>query len=312
MATATGGHTSLDVFRLLAKARREGRGSALVTVVGLTGSSARSVGTHMAVVEDGRFAGSFSGGCVEAAVVAEAQRSISSGKSQVVRFGAGSPYIDIRLPCGGGADLLFQPRLPREIVETIADRLTRRQPVTLQLRAADVPVVIRPRTEADAGAYQVRHVPPLRLLILGHGEESLALARLALSFGAEVELWSSEAGVVGHAAALGAVAKQLPAPDGSGLVIDQWTAIVLLFHDHDLEPPLLVQALQSSAFFIGAMGSRGTHAQRLEQLRQAGLPAKLLSRVRGPIGLIPNARDPSMLALSTLAQVADEYRRLVA
>ena len=69
----------------------------------------RNPGTIMGVAEDGSFAGSLSGGCIENAVVAEALEVLKKAKSRIVRFGAGSPYLDIRLPCGGGLDLLFQP-----------------------------------------------------------------------------------------------------------------------------------------------------------------------------------------------------------
>ncbi|MDY7099184.1 MAG: XdhC family protein, partial [Pseudomonadota bacterium] len=81
----------------------------LVTVVAVEGSSMRNPGTIMGVAADGSFEGSLSGGCIENAVVAEALDVLKSGTARVVRFGAGSPYFDIRLPCGGGLDLHFCP-----------------------------------------------------------------------------------------------------------------------------------------------------------------------------------------------------------
>ena len=93
-----GAATSLEILRFMAEAERRGLRAALVTITGLTGSSSRPVGTLMGVAEDGCFAGSFSGGCIEAAVVAEAVEAIRDGRPRQVRYGAGSPYIDIRLP----------------------------------------------------------------------------------------------------------------------------------------------------------------------------------------------------------------------
>ena len=81
----------------------------------------------------------------------------------------------------------------------------------------------------------------------------------------------------------------------------------MLFHDHEWETALLAQALGQPALFIGAMGSAATHARRLEALAAAGVGAAAASRVTGPIGLIPAARDPQTLALSVLAQVVAAY-----
>ncbi|NRD91029.1 hypothetical protein C8024_18600 [Sphingopyxis sp. BSNA05] len=91
----------------------------LITLTAVTGASTRNPGAHMAVAEDGSSTGSFSGGCVEAAVVAEALDVINAGKPREIRFGADSPYLDIRLPCGGGIDLLFTPVADRGIVADI-------------------------------------------------------------------------------------------------------------------------------------------------------------------------------------------------
>ena len=69
------------------------------------------------------------------------------------------------------------------------------------------------------------------------------------------------------------------------------------------------QALSSSAFYVGAMGSRQTHALRETYLADIGVPAKERARMVAPIGLIPSTRDPATLALSTLAQVVESYHR---
>jgi xanthine dehydrogenase accessory factor len=95
------------------------------------------------------------------------------------------------------------------------------------------------------------------------------------------------------------------------LVADPWSAVVFLFHDHAWEPSLLEQVITQPRFFIGAMGSSRTHANRLEQLRERGVPEEPLARITAPLGLIPSARDPMTLALSALAQVVDRYRHVV-
>ena len=87
---------------------------------------------------------------------------------------------------------------------------------------------------------------------------------------------------------------------------------MFLFHDHTWEPSLLEQVITQPWFFIGAMGSRRTHENRLEQLRGREIPEEALARIAAPLGLIPSARDPMTLALSALAQVVDRYRQIVA
>ena len=118
----------------------------------------------------------------------------------------------------------------------------------------------------------------------------------------------ADAAILDRAAACGAAAHQLKTHGPSdALVADAWTAIVCLFHDHDWEGPLLAQALGTPAFYVGAMGSRKTHAARLEGLRALGVAEADAARIVSPIGLIPSSRDPETLALSTLCQVVAAY-----
>lgn len=84
----------------------------------------------------------------------------------------------------------------------------------------------------------------------------------------------------------------------------------MLFHDHDWETELLLQLLEQTPFFIGAMGSRATHAWRLRILAERGVAAASLARIVGPVGLIDAARDPETLALSALGQIVGFYQEL--
>ena len=90
----------------------------------------------------------------------------------------------------------------------------------------------------------------------------------------------------------------------------RFSAAITLFHEHEWEIPFLVQALASDAFFVGAMGSTRAQAQRLRQLGEAGVGEQDLTRLRGPIGLLPRARDPNELAVSILADVMQAYRQV--
>lgn len=303
-------HDARAILRFLTDCARRGERVVLVTLTGVTGSAARAPGEQMAVAGDGASIGSFSGGCVEAAVVAEAQEVLAEGHARQVRFGAGSPYIDIRLPCGGGIDLLFTPDPDPRQVDAALRRLEERRPVCLLLSLTGGIAVSDEPGEQMTGwhetAFQVRHDPPLRMVIMGHGAEPGALTDVALAWGAEVVLLSPQEALVEDAQARGVSAHRLHMLGRSeALVTDPWTAVIALFHDHDWETALLEQALGGDPFFIGAMGSRKTHSERLRRLAEAGCAATDLVRVIGPVGLIPATRDPRTLAVSILAQVLE-------
>ena len=87
------------------------------------------------------------------------------------------------------------------------------------------------------------------------------------------------------------------------LPIDPHSAVLLVFHDHEWEQAVLMQAAQQRPFFIGALGSRRTHAMRVERLKQAGLSEAQCAQVHGPIGLVPSLRNASLIAVSALAEI---------
>lgn len=299
------------ILQFLIDAAERGERAALVTLTDIVGRSSRAPGTQMAVSETGGYVGSFSGGCVEAAVVGEAQRVIRSGIPEILRLGDGSPFIDIRLPCGGGIDLLIVPAPSVDLLEKARRLLARRTPVTLSISRDGgfaVHTGEHDRTGWSADLFRAVHYPALHLMIIGHGEEPRALAAMATAYGAIVTVLTPDMALVDTLHEMNIEAHILKTPNTSeDLRSDPYTAVVFLFHDHDWEQALLQQALSQDAFFIGAMGSRATHGARVDSLRQRGLSEDNINRLVGPIGLVPATRDPETLALSALAQIASLY-----
>lgn len=300
------------VFRFIDAAEQAGQRCVLVTVTDVTGASTRSPGAHLAVREDGGFAGSISGGCVEAAVVAEAIDVLKADRPRRVRFGAGSPYLDIRLPCGGGVDLMFSPLAPAGFGARALCLLDCRQPLRITLPSvgpADVAASDSGFSIAVAGdGVVVTHIPPLRLALIGHGATVDSLAVLAGASAADVVVLSPDADQIARATERGDVGEWLTMPTMAPAIrSDRWTGLVFLFHDHDWEPRLLARLLEQDAFFIGAMGSRKTHADRVVALRALGVGPAAIDRIVAPVGLIPSMRDPETLAVSILAQVVAAY-----
>jgi len=306
--------TPADILRFALDQSREGAGIILVTLTGIEGSSPRAIGAQMAVAADGRYVGSFSGGCIEAAVVAEAIGTLADGRAKLVRFGAGSPYLDIRLPCGGGIDLLFNPRPDPHAIAEVLSRHDRREAAVLRL--SDEGVSSAAMSEGDGAGwrddgFRLCYAPTLRVVAIGQGEELTALARLAASFGADISVLSPDERALSDLAAEGFDTVRLTARTSLPPVrTDAWTAILSVFHDRDWEEELLPPALRLPSFYIGAIGSRRTQDIRLDTLMAAGVPDGLRRKLRTSVGLIPATRDPATLALSALSQIVQEYHRI--
>ncbi|SIN63350.1 xanthine dehydrogenase accessory factor [Parasphingorhabdus marina DSM 22363] len=304
-----------DIFRFLSDALNKGQRCVLVTVASVSGSSMRDPGAHMAVSDDGRFTGSLSGGCIEAAVVAEAQSVLAENCPRVVRFGEGSPYLDIRLPCGGGLDIHFLPIGDDGLVAHCNDALARREPFGLRLpcNSGAGEFLEEPRETVwrqDQDHVEVAHWPSPKLLIAGHGAASVKVARMAESMKMDVAFHSSDEQLVKELDEGGFEARLLKTPrDTAQLSADPWTAIIFMFHDHDWEGHLMEHALGLPHFYIGAMGGKLAHARRKETLAALGATAEQIASIHAPIGLFHSSRDPDTLALSVVAEVTAEYHR---
>jgi len=305
-----------SVFELLSLGAADGLAGALLTIVGIQDGAPRALGAQMAVLTDGRYCGYVSGGCVEAAVASEAIRAIAAGKDEVLRFGTGSRFIDIRLPCGGGIDVHVHVRPDAAMVGEAQRLLDARAPFAIALQpetgvARLVPGSgSRERSEWRNGAF-FRHYHPLtRLVLIGEGHELTALTYLARSVGLPVhDYMTSEAGAAQmqqHGAAVTPVSgATLPQ-----LFVDPFTAIVFVLHDRFKESRLLEAALGYEPFYIGALGSRRTHATRVARLQAAGIGEDRIARLRGPIGLYGPTRTASGLAISVLAEITEARVKL--
>lgn len=254
--------------------------TALCTVVGIDGSFSRRLGAQLAVMPDGEIAGSLADGCLEQQLVLDCR---DTSEAIVKRYGRGSPQIDFRLPCGGGLDILVDPRPDHAACARALDELHRREEVALAL--APNPLLLRRR-----------YIPRLAIRAFGEGPELAALATIASAAGVVCEAIGKSSLTLGQAS------ETPPA--------DPWTAVVMLFHDHEWETALIEETLSSPAFYIGAQGGMRARQARIDALRAMGIPEEGLARVRSPIGSPLGSRTPQALALSVLAEVVGEYERL--
>lgn len=261
---------------------------ALALITGTEGSAYRPVGAGMVIAADGSCTGTLSSGCIERDVVRHALAALATGQGTRLRYGRGSPFFDLKLPCGGGLDVTILPRPDRVAVAAARSQIVRRTAARLRLQAQGVAPI------------ELHLLPPIRFAILGSGPEPVALARLAQAAGYALTCATPD----------GETAAQLPnclemaaAAWPAALVLDDRTAVTLFFHDHDREPPLLAHALASPAFYVGAQGSRRAAEQRDATLAERGVPALQIARLRRPFGSFPSARNPRALAVSVMADV---------
>lgn len=280
----------------------------MAVITGLEGPSYRPLGAMMAISADGtRRVGSLSSGCIERDIAQAASALPVGATPRMLRYGSGSPFGDLRLPCGGGMEVALLHPDRAALAIALAEREARRA-ATLRLDLKSGAMTLGPdaATARIGDQLRIRLRPALRLVVIGSGAEALHVAALAEAAGIEVTLSSPDAETRAAQTARGGVALDLPQPTlPPSPVIDRFTAIALFFHDHDWEAPILAQALATPAFYIGAQGSQRAAAERRAALAGLGVGPEAIARLHGPIGLIPSARDPGVLAVSVLAQLMD-------
>ncbi len=292
-----------DPVAALVAARAPG---VLAVIAGTEGPSYRPVGAMMAVLPDEVRVGTLSSGCVERDIAVQAMRALAAGQSRVIRYGRGSPFLDIQLPCGGGLDIALIPDPDRDVLTRLRAAEAARRPVSLAVDLGTGALALGGMTETarDGDRLTIACPPETRFLVFGKGPEAAAFAALVQASGFPALLLSPDAETLEAPARAGLPTRALPsARFPEDLSPDPWTAVVLFFHDHDWEPPILAEALQTPAFYIGAQGSRRSAALRAMELQALGVGPDGLARLRGPIGLVPSARDARTLAVSVLAEV---------
>lgn len=305
---------------------RDGKGAALATVVETWGSAPRQPGSQLAISGAGQIMGSVSGGCVEGAVVTEALEALADGIPRLLSFGVSDETaFSVGLACGGTIKVLVEPVAPMAdlLAELVAARAARRGIAyavnltdwtrALLAPGADALADARLRSDKagveDDGRFIAPHNPPLRMIVVGAvhiAQPLLQMARLAgydptlidprETFGA-AERFPGET-----------VLDAWPDEALASLAPDSRTAIITLTHDPKLDDPAIRFALRSPCFYLGCLGSKKTHAKRLERLEAAGFSVAEIAKIHAPVGLNIGAKTPAEIALSILAQVTAVLR----
>lgn len=290
---------------VLAAARAwAGAPMALATVVSTWGSAPRPRGSHMLVHADGRFEGSVSGGCVENDILATAAEVIAGAPFALKRYGvADAEAWEVGLPCGGEIQVLVQPvssmGFDPALFERIATARAQGTPIDV---ATDLASGVS--AEGSEGAFVNRYDPPRRLLIVGAVQIAQALAGLARELGIRTVVIDPRARFLTEERFPGVTLDdRWPDEAVEAYAPDRATGVITLSHDTKIDDPALRAALAAPTGYVAALGSRRSHAARLERLAAAGVSAADLERIEGPAGLDIGAIGPAEIALSIAASM---------
>lgn len=306
---------SLDL-RVLGDAlgwRRAGHAVTLVTVVETWGSAPRPPGALLAVRDDGVVSGSVSGGCVEDDLIARVKAGERNGAPSMIAYGVSKEEAArFGLPCGGTLRLVQEPLRDIGWVEELLARTAKHELVarTLTLASGQVTLAAATRDQSmhfDGIELTTLFGPKWRLLLVGAGQLSQAVARMALMLDFDVlvcdprEEYSSTLAITGIRHVPG-----MPDDVVREMRPDAHTAIVALTHDPKLDDMALLEALRSDAFYVGALGSARNQGVRKARLAEHfGLTEEELARLHGPVGLRIGAKTPAEIAVSIVGEIVE-------
>lgn len=319
---------------------------ALATVIQTWGSSPRKVGSHMAFTSSGKITGSVSGGCVENAVIEAGMQVLKTNQPQLLHFGvADETAWEVGLACGGSIDVFVQPinlDAFQELKKIIGsgdsashvtlingtDELLGKEMLIQEsqikfgsfgnetdshvlMMTAQIFTSQRLLLGEEVEVFVKRIQPDPTLVIVGGVHIAIALVSIAQTLGYNTividprKAWAND--------------ERFP---NVNQLIHSWideafdkvkihssTAVVVLTHDPKIDDPAIKFALNSSAFYVGALGSKSTNAKRHKRLLSDGVSELQLSRLHAPIGLDIGASTPEEIALAIMSEVVNVYRK---
>ena len=287
-------------------------------VIQTWGSSPRQVGSIMLIRDDQTIAGSVSGGCVEGAVVEAALTMMEDAGGRRLDFGvADADAWEVGLSCGGEISIwlvsVADSYFAADLLNETASAITAREPFGLQfnLVTGQGHMIPPPITSAlDGTSFNFLQMPRPQLVIVGAVHISQHLAPLAMQIGFRVSIIDPR-GIFSTPDRFPGIALYDCWPDEklAEMVLDQETAMVTLTHDPKIDDAALKIGLSYPLFYIASLGSKKTHAARLERFAAVGFDSAACDRIHGPAGLDIGAKTPAEIAVSVAAELVRSYRQ---
>jgi xanthine dehydrogenase accessory factor len=299
----------LDVLERARDWRREGRRVWLLTVAQTFGASPRPPGSLAAIRDDGILVGSVSGGCIEDDLVAR-REEYRGAKPQFAAYGVTAEEARrFGLPCGGEVEVLIEPEARVEDIEALLGEIAAGRVVARTVDLHTGAWTLSPASAGDECERTERslrsvHGPRWRMLIIGGSEIAHYLAEVAATVDYQVFVCDPREEYRAAWRARGAQWVD-GMPDDAVLALrpDGHTVILTVSHDPKLDDMALLEALKSDAFYVGAVGSARTSAERRRRLADFDLTPHQVARLHGPVGLSIGSRTPPEIALAILADL---------
>jgi xanthine dehydrogenase accessory factor len=301
----------IDVLESALSWLQSGQQVALATVIKTWGSSPRPPGSLLAMNDAGQFVGSVSGGCVEESLLARFSHGELAGPAPtMVDFGVDRQQASrMGLPCGGRLEVLVEQLDDAGSVASLLQQLRAGALVTRKVNLATGDVDLK---QGDGSAeFQLSESsvvktfgPAWQILLIGDGQLARHLASMALHLDYRVIICDPRENFAPTEPLAGVNYSRLMPDDAVHKLTDQTrSAIVTLAHDPRQDDLGLSAALESQAFYIGALGSSRSAQARRERLASLGYTANQLNRIHGPAGLDIGSKRPAEIAVSILAQI---------
>ena len=334
-----------DVLHIAEQWICSGKRVAIATLIECWGSAPCPVGSHLVIDSEGHFEGSISGGCVEGAVISESETVLKNGIPRILEYGVTNAMAwQVGLSCGGHIRVYLEcvnfdkkENSYFSVLKTINQARGNRLPiihmVNLENHSTDRRHFIihhKNKISGEMGLIGKQlfrskkscvtlidgtrffgnlYLPSPRLMVIGAVHISQALVPMARLCGFEVTIIDPRTAF--------ATPERFPDtvlcgkwPETAFLQTapDRWTAVITLTHDPKIDDQSLMDALQAGCFYVGALGSRKTHAKRCERLREMGIDAAQITHIHAPVGLNIGAISPAEIAIAILGEIIKALR----
>ena len=276
----------------------------------------------LACLDDGRQCGSLSGGCVEEDLLERLRGGeFTSPLPRRLEYGLSAEENErLGLPCGGRITVLLQ-RLDRGDINWLTGvvaSLERRECTMRTLSLASGASVLQPVASfeplsIDDNAMRQCFGPRMRMLLVGAGQLAHSLAELALAMDYEVLVTDPRREILAQWEGPDVPLLQgMPDDVLRNQACDDHSVIITLTHDPRIDDMALMEALESDAWYVGALGSKRTTEKRLERLKSLGLGNAQLKRLHAPVGLPIGSKTPIEIAVAIMAELTALRRQQIA
>lgn len=302
------------------RAVAEDREAWLATVVAVHGSSPRPPGSLALFLPPTSQVGSLSGGCVEEELLAGIARGEFGGDSpQVLSYGVSAEEnARLGLPCGGHLTVLLQALRPErdwgwltELARALEERRCLSRRLVLSTGVTATASLKRFKDLEFDNEHLVQSFgPQQRMLLVGAGQLAMSVAELALALDYDVCVCDprDEARRDWRGPNVPLIAG-MPDDAVRQCADDEQSLVITLTHDPRIDDMALMEALESSAWYVGALGSKRTTEARLQRLQALGVAQEAIARLHAPVGLDIGSKTPPEIAVSIMAEITRLRRR---